>query len=131
MTNYILSVQLFSVNLREGFKPLNPSSSTPCCQSVCVYVCVTVPLWLRRLVSTGLKWIVGIGQTSCIGSASTSQAFFISQPAPCRYRPFTSTPSYQQHTHTHTVKNTSLYNALSLSLSNSQNMLDNNNSNTI
>jgi len=69
------------------------------CLSVClcVRVFVCIPFWLRRLVSTGLKWMVGIGQTSCIGSASIRQAFFMSQPAPCRYRPFTSTPSYSSH----------------------------------
>lgn len=45
--------------------------------------------------STGLKWMVGMGQTICIGSASTRQEFFLSQPAPSRYRPRTNTPSWR------------------------------------
>ncbi len=40
--------------------------------------------------------MVGIGQTSCMGSASIRQAFFLSQPAPCRYSPRTYTPSYNR-----------------------------------
>lgn len=43
--------------------------------------------------STGLKWMVGMGQTICMGSASTRQEFFLSQPAPSRYKPRTNTPS--------------------------------------
>ena len=65
---------------------------------LCVRLCIhklqlDIPLWLRLLDSTGLKCIVGIGQTSCIGSASIRHAFFLSHPAPCRYKPFTYTPS--------------------------------------
>ena len=36
----------------------------------------------------------GMGQTSCMGFASTRHEFFISHPAPCRLMPFTYTPSY-------------------------------------
>lgn len=44
--------------------------------------------------STGLKWMVGMGQTICMGSASTRHEFFLSQPAPSRYNPRTKTPSW-------------------------------------
>lgn len=47
-------------------------------------------------LSAGRKWIVGIRQTSCMGSASTKQEFFRSQPAPSRYRPRTQTPSWRE-----------------------------------
>lgn len=45
--------------------------------------------------STGLRWMLGTGQTICMGSASTRQEFFLSQPAPSRYRPRTNTPSWE------------------------------------
>lgn len=52
------------------------------------------PLALFLRLSAGRKWIVGMRQTSCMGSASTKQEFFRSQPAPSRYRPRTQTPSW-------------------------------------
>lgn len=52
------------------------------------------PLALFLRLSVGRKWIVGMRQTSCMGSASTKQEFFRSQPAPSRYRPRTQTPSW-------------------------------------
>ena len=51
------------------------------------------PLALFLRLSVGRKWMVGMRQTSCMGSASTKQEFFRSQPAPSRYRPRTQTPS--------------------------------------
>lgn len=53
------------------------------------------PLALFLRLSVGLKWIVGMRQTSCMGSASAKQEFFLSQPAPSRYRPRTQTPSWE------------------------------------
>ena len=53
------------------------------------------PLALFLRLSVGRKWIVGMRQTSCMGSASTKQEFFRSQPAPSRYRPRTQTPSWE------------------------------------
>lgn len=47
------------------------------------------------LLSVGRKWMVGMRQTSCMGSASTKQELFRSQPAPSRYRPRTQTPSWE------------------------------------
>lgn len=44
--------------------------------------------------STGLKWMVGMGQTICMGSASTRHEFFLSHPAPSRNRPWINTPSW-------------------------------------
>lgn len=55
----------------------------------------TPPLALFFRLSAGLKWMVGMRQTSCMGSASTRQEFFQSQPAPSRYRPRTHTPSWE------------------------------------
>ena len=43
-----------------------------------------LPLLPFFLVSVGLKWMEGIGHTSCIGSASLRTEFLCSQPAPCR-----------------------------------------------
>jgi hypothetical protein len=43
------------------------------------------PLALFFRLSVGRKWIVGMEQTSCMGSASTKQEFFQSQPAPSSY----------------------------------------------
>ena len=54
----------------------------------------TLPLVLLLLDSTGLKWMVGIGQTNCIGLASTRQLAFLSQPAPSRKSPLIHTPSW-------------------------------------
>lgn len=45
--------------------------------------------------STGLKWMVGIGQTICMGLASTKQELSLSQPAPSKYKPLTKTPSWR------------------------------------
>lgn len=53
------------------------------------------PFVLFLLFSLGLKCMVGIGQTSCIGLASTRELVFLSQPAPSRNSPFTQTPSYR------------------------------------
>lgn len=53
------------------------------------------PLALFLRLSVGRKWMVGMRQTSCMGSASTKQEFFRSQPAPSRYRPRTQTPSWR------------------------------------
>jgi len=52
-----------------------------------------LPLPVFFLFSTGLKWIVGIGQTSCMGSASIRHAFRLSHPAPSKYKPRMYTPS--------------------------------------
>lgn len=52
-----------------------------------------IPLATFFLFSTGLKWMVGIRHTSCMGLASTKIEFFFSQPAPCRNRPLMYTPS--------------------------------------
>lgn len=43
--------------------------------------------------STGLKWMVGTGQTRRMGSGSTRQQCFLSQPAPSRKSPRMNTPS--------------------------------------
>ena len=51
------------------------------------------PFPLFFLFSTGLKWIVGMALTSCIGSASMRHAFFLSQPAPSKKSPRIHTPS--------------------------------------
>lgn len=54
------------------------------------------PLALFLRLSAGRKWMVGMRQTSCMGSASTKQEFLRSQPAPSRYRPRTQAPSLGQ-----------------------------------
>ena len=53
------------------------------------------PLPVFRLLSDGLKWMVGMGQTSCIGLGSTKVLPFFSHPAPSRNRPLTHTPSWR------------------------------------
>lgn len=45
--------------------------------------------------STGLKQMVGMGQTICMGLASTRHEFALSQPAPSRYKPLIYTPSWR------------------------------------
>lgn len=61
-------------------------------------MCKTLYSLLATLLrlSIGLKWMVGMGQTSCMGSASTRQEAFLSQPAPSRYSPCISTPSWRR-----------------------------------
>lgn len=51
------------------------------------------PLVLLLLPSTGLKWMVGMGHTSCMGLASTRELLFLSHPAPSRNNPRIHTPS--------------------------------------
>lgn len=54
--------------------------------------CQKVPLVFFLVCSTGLKWIKGIDDTSCIGCGSIKIAFFLSHPAPSKYNPFAYTP---------------------------------------
>lgn len=56
------------------------------------YPDLAIPLLLFFL-STGLKCTVGMGQTSCIGFASTRQLSFLFHPAPSRNKPLIYTPS--------------------------------------
>ena len=51
------------------------------------------PFPVFRLLSEGLKWMVGMGQTSSIGLGSTRVPPFLSHPAPSRNSPLTHTPS--------------------------------------
>ena len=57
------------------------------------YIYIYIPFVCFRLFSTGLKCIVGIAQTNCIGLGSIKQLDFLSQPAPSRKRPRIQTPS--------------------------------------
>ena len=54
------------------------------------------PLVLRLLLSVGLKWMVGIGHTSCMGLASTRHPALLSHPAPSRNSPLIHTPSCKE-----------------------------------
>lgn len=90
-SNFVHSRILF--NLCSIYSDILTPSLPPSLYKASVMCKLGSPLVLRLLLSVGLKCMVGIGHTSCMGLASTRHPALLSHPAPSRNSPLIHTPS--------------------------------------